>query len=82
MKEEFPYITYYCPHCHALNGPKQSDQVVPTSLASLPPLSNNAIIPSSVGGTNSVISLDAGSGCPTSSIQEPHEETRDGKSLQ
>ncbi|XP_015080152.1 uncharacterized protein At2g24330-like [Solanum pennellii] len=22
-KEELPYITYYCPHCNALNGPKQ-----------------------------------------------------------
>lgn len=21
-KEDFPYITYYCPHCHALNQPK------------------------------------------------------------
>ncbi|KAJ6835230.1 uncharacterized protein M6B38_122505 [Iris pallida] len=24
-KEDFPYITYYCPHCHALNGSRQSD---------------------------------------------------------
>ncbi|KAL7093464.1 hypothetical protein ACP275_11G042100 [Erythranthe tilingii] len=24
-KEDYPYITYYCPHCHALNKPKQSD---------------------------------------------------------
>ncbi|KAJ0874032.1 putative Lunapark domain-containing protein [Helianthus annuus] len=23
-KEEFPFITYYCPHCHALNKPKSS----------------------------------------------------------
>ncbi|KAK1294751.1 Uncharacterized protein QJS10_CPA16g01516 [Acorus calamus] len=22
-KEDFPYITYYCPHCHALIGPQQ-----------------------------------------------------------
>ncbi|KAF8025951.1 hypothetical protein BT93_F2703 [Corymbia citriodora subsp. variegata] len=27
-KEEFPYITYYCPHCHALNRPKQSEEHV------------------------------------------------------
>ncbi|CAI0395168.1 unnamed protein product [Linum tenue] len=26
-KEDFPYITYYCPHCHALNQPKQSGTV-------------------------------------------------------
>ncbi|KAK4365909.1 hypothetical protein RND71_013789 [Anisodus tanguticus] len=24
-KEEFPYITYYCPHCNVLNRPKQLD---------------------------------------------------------
>lgn len=23
-KEDFPYITYYCPHCHALNGSRQA----------------------------------------------------------
>nr|AFK47646.1 unknown [Lotus japonicus] len=22
QKEDFPFITYYCPHCHALNKPK------------------------------------------------------------
>lgn len=25
-KEDFPYITYYCPHCQALNRPKQSEE--------------------------------------------------------
>ncbi|XP_041021147.1 uncharacterized protein At2g24330-like isoform X2 [Juglans microcarpa x Juglans regia] len=25
-KEDFPFITYYCPHCHALNRPKQSEE--------------------------------------------------------
>lgn len=25
-KEDFPYIAYYCPHCHALNRPKNSEQ--------------------------------------------------------
>ncbi|CAL0305689.1 unnamed protein product [Lupinus luteus] len=24
-KEDFPFVTYYCPHCHALNKPKQSE---------------------------------------------------------
>lgn len=27
-KEDFPYITYYCPHCHALNRPRQLDDRV------------------------------------------------------
>lgn len=26
-KEDFPYITYYCPHCNALNGSQQADAV-------------------------------------------------------
>lgn len=26
--EDFPYITYYCPHCHALNRPKNLEQPV------------------------------------------------------
>ncbi|XP_076908341.1 uncharacterized protein At2g24330-like [Bidens hawaiensis] len=30
-KEEFPFITYYCPHCHALNKPKNSDKMSPVS---------------------------------------------------
>lgn len=25
-KEDYPYITYYCPHCRALNGPQQSGE--------------------------------------------------------
>jgi endoplasmic reticulum junction formation protein lunapark len=24
-KEDFAFITYYCPHCNALNGPRQHD---------------------------------------------------------
>ncbi|KAL3530080.1 hypothetical protein ACH5RR_009402 [Cinchona calisaya] len=27
-KEDFPYVTYYCPHCSALNRPKQLDERV------------------------------------------------------
>ncbi|XP_031253357.1 uncharacterized protein At2g24330-like [Pistacia vera] len=30
-KEDFPYITYYCPHCHALNKPKESKEFVSSS---------------------------------------------------
>ncbi|KAI4316238.1 hypothetical protein L6164_024237 [Bauhinia variegata] len=32
-KEDFPYITYYCPHCHALNKPKQTDERVSGSIS-------------------------------------------------
>ncbi|XP_057981428.1 uncharacterized protein At2g24330-like isoform X2 [Malania oleifera] len=27
-KEDFPFITYYCPHCHALNRSKQTEEHV------------------------------------------------------
>jgi hypothetical protein len=27
-KEDFPFIAYYCPQCHALNKPKQSAERV------------------------------------------------------
>ncbi|KZV42506.1 hypothetical protein F511_38603, partial [Dorcoceras hygrometricum] len=38
-KEDFPYITYYCPHCHALNGPKQSsERISGTSSPTIPAL--------------------------------------------
>ncbi|KAL5782836.1 hypothetical protein ACOSP7_007865 [Xanthoceras sorbifolium] len=32
-KEDFPFITYYCPHCHALNRPKQSEERVSGSIS-------------------------------------------------
>lgn len=36
-KEDFAYITYYCPHCNALNKPKHSDEntLIPTVSGSL-----------------------------------------------
>ncbi|WOH03022.1 hypothetical protein DCAR_0522413 [Daucus carota subsp. sativus] len=30
-REDFPYITYYCPHCNALNRPKQLEDNSPNS---------------------------------------------------
>ncbi|KAK8543068.1 hypothetical protein V6N13_136389 [Hibiscus sabdariffa] len=30
-KEDFPYITYYCPHCRALNKPKQPMELLSRS---------------------------------------------------
>lgn len=41
-KEEFPYITYYCPHCNALNRPKQADDRV--SGTSTPSLTSKASV--------------------------------------
>ncbi|KAL1554848.1 hypothetical protein AAHA92_15359 [Salvia divinorum] len=38
-KEEFPYITYYCPHCNALNRQKQADDRLSGTIS--PPLTSN-----------------------------------------
>ncbi|KAJ4705715.1 Lunapark domain containing protein [Melia azedarach] len=67
-KEDFPYITYYCPHCHALNKPKESEEHVsgsvsgsisgsPNTSSLTTELINNASSPSSdgVGPSNSPI---------------------------
>lgn len=47
-KEDFPYITYYCPHCNALNRPKQVDEGVPGG--------SNSPTPTSVDNTGAVSS--------------------------
>ncbi|KAL6553548.1 hypothetical protein OROGR_007390 [Orobanche gracilis] len=45
-KEDFPYVTYYCPHCNALNRPKQSDD----RFGSDSPTAYNAAVLTSLGG--------------------------------
>lgn len=35
-KEDFPLITYYCPHCHALNQPKQFEDCVSSDVLDQP----------------------------------------------
>lgn len=47
-KEDFPYITYFCPHCHALNGPRQPEEHEPPGLIS----ANDRIARSAGGGTS------------------------------
>ncbi|KAL8087857.1 hypothetical protein AgCh_037847 [Apium graveolens] len=38
-KEDYPYITYYCPHCNALNRPKQLEGSYPDSSLISSPIS-------------------------------------------
>ncbi|XP_047952570.1 uncharacterized protein At2g24330-like isoform X1 [Salvia hispanica] len=47
-KEEFPYITYYCPHCNALNRQKQTDDRLSGTMS--PPLTSNASVVSEADG--------------------------------
>ncbi|GMI84415.1 LUNAPARK2.1, LUNAPARK2, LUNAPARK2.2, LUNAPARK A [Hibiscus trionum] len=75
-KEDFPYITYYCPHCHALNKPKESVEQVYRS-SSLP---INPLKPEGAGDAveNSSGSMDGGalmSNNPVKSSSEIEEVT-------
>ncbi|PIN05925.1 putative membrane protein [Handroanthus impetiginosus] len=52
-KEDFPYVTYYCPHCHALNRQKQQHDERVSGLNS-PTMSSSTVeeadaVPSAVG---------------------------------
>ncbi|GLT85091.1 hypothetical protein SLE2022_032930 [Rubroshorea leprosula] len=55
-KEDFPYITYFCPHCHALNRPKQLEENVSCSsspkLDSLKAGENVGVADKPSGGTS------------------------------
>ncbi|CAN8284125.1 unnamed protein product [Cochlearia groenlandica] len=51
-KEDFPYMTYYCPHCQALNKPKHTEEehhplVAPTDLLAMKPMESEVINSSS-----------------------------------
>ncbi|GFP79928.1 uncharacterized protein at2g24330 [Phtheirospermum japonicum] len=60
-KEDFPYVTYYCPHCSALNRPKQSDDRV--SVSDSPPtkatVDDAVVVTSPSGSTGEKVSLSA-----------------------
>ncbi|XVE53455.1 hypothetical protein DITRI_Ditri03aG0004500 [Diplodiscus trichospermus] len=63
-KEDFPYITYYCPHCHALNRPKQLEEHVSSfSPPSVDPLKSegagDAIKSSSGSMSEGVVTSDS-----------------------
>ncbi|KAJ6837222.1 uncharacterized protein M6B38_121775 [Iris pallida] len=60
-KEDFPYITYYCPHCRALNGSRQSDDH--GSAPSTPRDSQSS--GSVTGGTGAVSGLETVQEVPT-----------------
>ena len=53
-KQDFPYITYYCPHCHALNRPKQLEEHVSSS-------SSPSMNPLKSEGTGDAIKNSSGS---------------------
>ncbi|XP_057971996.1 uncharacterized protein At2g24330-like [Malania oleifera] len=56
-KEDFPYITYYCPHCHALNRLKQTEEHVSGS--------NSCYMASAIVSSSAVMNDGGGSACDT-----------------
>ncbi|XWS72884.1 hypothetical protein CRYUN_Cryun02cG0078100 [Craigia yunnanensis] len=71
-KEDVPYITYYCPHCHALNRPKPLEEHVSSS-------SPTSMNPSKSEGTGDAIKNSSGSmgSSPTSMNPSESEGTGD-----
>ncbi|PWA84671.1 hypothetical protein CTI12_AA157010 [Artemisia annua] len=75
-KEEFPFITYYCPHCNALNKPK--DSVLPSNIMS--PVSGSSPVASA--GANlieqnkeSKVEKESAASSPVADVVEEKEAT-------
>ncbi|VVB17314.1 unnamed protein product [Arabis nemorensis] len=77
-KEDFAYITYYCPHCNALNKPKHSEEnrLLPPVSASLVTDSPTLIETSEV--VNSSSSSSERGNSPTPEIKEEAVTTETG----
>ncbi|KAL3824520.1 hypothetical protein ACJIZ3_020549 [Penstemon smallii] len=71
-KEDFPYITYYCPHCHALNRSKQPGErasgSISPSMTSLTTVEDAEVVPSADGV---VPSADGSTSDTTSASNSP-----------
>lgn len=61
-KEDFPYITYYCPHCHALNRSKHMEEHNPGSNSPSTGSLTAVVDPNASNNSSSSVS---GSGSPT-----------------
>ncbi|MQL93739.1 hypothetical protein Taro_026387 [Colocasia esculenta] len=73
-KEDFPHINYYCPHCHALNGPRRSEELDSGSNSGMTsPPAPGGVIARSVSST---ISLTEGEA--TSNLATVQESVGDG----
>ncbi|KAL9428520.1 hypothetical protein AB3S75_030502 [Citrus x aurantiifolia] len=66
-KEDFPYITYYCPHCNALNRPKESEGHISGSISSLPPKELEELVSGSISNPPPKVSEEHVAGCSSSS---------------
>ncbi|XP_010438086.1 PREDICTED: uncharacterized protein At2g24330-like [Camelina sativa] len=78
-KEDFAYITYYCPHCNALNKPKNSDENTLLPAVSASPITDSLplIETSEVVNSSSSSSSERGNS-PTPEIKEEAAITETG----
>lgn len=71
-KEDVPYVTYYCPHCHALNRPHQTEHVsganspAPTRASSVV----EDVVPNAGGSVADTISVTNSPVAPAVETQE------------
>ncbi|XP_020112934.1 uncharacterized protein At2g24330-like [Ananas comosus] len=88
-KEDFLYITYYCPHCHALNGSRQlgehemvsaSDNGTPTSPDSVS-MQDNSSSMSSMSSTPVANSSKTAPQVPVESEQNGQNNSRNASSV-
>ncbi|KAL1531290.1 hypothetical protein AAHA92_33983 [Salvia divinorum] len=64
-KEEYPYVTYYCPHCHALNQPKHFEHVSGLTTQSTSPTGASSVeeadtVPNAGGSIGDTVSASGG----------------------
>ncbi|GLJ20487.1 hypothetical protein SUGI_0372830 [Cryptomeria japonica] len=67
-KEDFPYITYYCPHCNALNGSQQAEAVNMTAGSGTSNLATDGN--ESLSGHGKAVSSNAGKGAGNEDISK------------
>ncbi|CAA7015205.1 unnamed protein product [Microthlaspi erraticum] len=77
-KEDFDYVTYYCPHCNALNKPKHSEENPLIRPVSAPLLTNSATLVETSEVVNSSSSSSERGNSPTPEIKEEAATTETG----
>ncbi|XP_010447623.1 PREDICTED: uncharacterized protein At2g24330 [Camelina sativa] len=70
-KEDFAYITYYCPHCNALNKPKNSDENTLLPAVSASPMTDTLPLIETSEVVNSSSSSSERGNSPTPEIKTP-----------
>ncbi|AEE85854.1 Lunapark domain [Arabidopsis thaliana x Arabidopsis arenosa] len=77
-KEDFAYITYYCPHCNALNKPKHSEENVLLPAISASPITDSLPLIETSEVVNSSSSSSERGSSPTPEIKEEAAITETG----